>query len=354
MFEEHLDLFETVSEHLALALNSTALYESVERSALQDALTGIANHRAMQEFLGTRLEETRRSGQELGVVMIDVDHFRNFNEEHGHNAGDEVLRLVGETLKTCVRPYDLAARYGGEEFTLILPGAGRLGTLSLAERCRMAIESLVYQGDDGSSLRISASLGCAIFPDCGSEATVLLKAADAALYEAKRQGRNRTVMFSPDMEREPVIVAPERLVQRLRGEDFEAGQAMLNRLEPVVSRVAAGLKISGAQRQILRGLILVAPAYLDALARVDVQAMDALERAAEFRALLPHLHAVRERFDGSGPRKMRGENIPLLARVLQVLVAIDHREARSTLYEEGRFDPVIVALAKPRRAKRAA
>ena len=138
MFEEHLDLFETVSEHLALALNSTALYESAEKSALQDALTGIANHRAMQDFLHTRLEEARRSGQELGVVMIDVDHFRIFNEEHGHNAGDDVLRLVGETLRNCVRPYDLAARYGGEEFTLILPGAGRLGALSLAERCRLA------------------------------------------------------------------------------------------------------------------------------------------------------------------------------------------------------------------------
>lgn len=351
MFEEHLDLFETVSEHLALALNSTALYESAERSALQDALTGIANHRAMQEFLHTRLEEARRSGQELGVVMIDVDHFRSFNEEHGHNAGDDVLKLVAETLRNCVRPYDLAARYGGEEFTLVLPGAGRLGTLALAERCRLAIESLEYQSEEGRSLRVSASMGCSIFPDCGGDSHLLLKAADAALYEAKRQGRNRTVMYAADMERENSSIAPEKLVQRLRGHDFEAGQCLLKRLTPAVDRVSTGMKLSDAQKQILRGLLLVAPAYTDALRRVDLNAMDALERAEEFRALLPHLHAMRERFDGSGPKKMGGDRIPLLARILQVLLAVDAGETRAALDENGRFDPDVVALAKPRRGK---
>ena len=351
MFEEHLDLFETVSEHLALALNSTALYESAEKSALQDALTGIANHRAMQDFLHTRLEEARRSGQELGVVMIDVDHFRIFNEEHGHNAGDDVLRLVGETLRNCVRPYDLAARYGGEEFTLILPGAGRLGALSLAERCRLAIESLVYESEDGRALRVSASLGCSIFPECGRDAATLLKSADAALYEAKRQGRNRTVMYSAEMERESTPVAPEKLVQRLRSADFEAGQALLHRTEKYLNRISIGFNLSDAQRQILRGLILVTPAYTDALHRVDIEAMDALERAEEFRALLPHLHSMRERFDGSGPKKMAGDRIPLLARILQVVLAIDRGESRTSLLEEGRFDPAIIALAKPRKGK---
>jgi diguanylate cyclase (GGDEF)-like protein len=119
--------------------------------------------------------------------MVDVDHFRRFNEESGHDAGDRVLRQVARALSTCVRDYDLAARYGGEEFTLVLGGVSADQAYAIAERARLAVESL--------DCSVTASFGCAVFPDVAFEAGALLKAADQALYEAKRLGRNRTVVF---------------------------------------------------------------------------------------------------------------------------------------------------------------
>jgi diguanylate cyclase (GGDEF)-like protein len=118
--------------------------------------------------------------------MVDVDHFRRFNEEAGHDAGDRVLKQVAKALATCVREYDLAARYGGEEFTLILGGVTADQAFAIAERARMAVEDL------GG---VTASFGCAVFPDVAFDAAGLLKAADQALYEAKRLGRNRTVVY---------------------------------------------------------------------------------------------------------------------------------------------------------------
>ncbi|MFW5698069.1 MAG: GGDEF domain-containing protein, partial [Fimbriimonadaceae bacterium] len=133
-FKSHEDLFQTVAEHLALALNSAIMFESMERQATHDPLTGIANHRHMQEVLQTRIAEAARASTKVGLIMIDVDHFRNFNEEEGHDAGDKVLKLVGAALSDTMRVYDTAARYGGEEFTVIMPGADLEVTKEVAER----------------------------------------------------------------------------------------------------------------------------------------------------------------------------------------------------------------------------
>jgi len=191
-FAEHRELMKTVAEHLSLALYSAVLFENAERLATYDPLTGIANHRAMQDFLHRRFSEAERKRENLGVIMLDVDHFRSFNEEEGHDAGDEVLRKVVEVLRSTVRPYDLPARYGGEEFTVILPGVGAEETLAIAERIRGKIERLEYLTRSGRRRHITASLGCAVFPETSGEPNGLLKAADVALFQAKRAGRNRS------------------------------------------------------------------------------------------------------------------------------------------------------------------
>lgn len=190
---ESEDIFATIAEHLTLAIDNAILFENAERLAAHDPLTGIANHRRMQEFLAAKINEAQRSGECVGAVMVDVDHFRSFNEEEGHDAGDQVLKLVAKALESCVRNYDLAARYGGEEFTLILSNADESITFDVAERARTAIED-IRLGDRA----VTASFGCAVYPVVCCDAASLLKAADKALYEAKSSGRNCTVVFGRD------------------------------------------------------------------------------------------------------------------------------------------------------------
>ncbi len=193
-FLESRELHNTIAEHLALALNSAILFEKVETLATTDPLTGIANHRTLQEFLAKTVIDAERDERPVGVVMIDVDHFRKFNEEEGHNCGDEVLRLVAQVLKSNMRPQDLAARYGGEEFTLILPGMDVRSTTAIAERVRSEIARIEFCNLEGSGRHITASLGCSVFPPAGTTPADLLKSADIALYEAKRGGRNMVVL----------------------------------------------------------------------------------------------------------------------------------------------------------------
>lgn len=188
-------LFETVAEHLALAVRAADLLEATQRLATHDPLTGIANHRCLHDFLARRLAEAVRHASPLGVVMVDVDHFRVFNEEEGHAVGDAVLRLVARTLRESVRRSDLAARYGGEEFTLVLPGQDLDEVLLVAERVRRAVEALDLSGHTRLPRAVTVSLGCAGFPPTASEGAALLAAADEALYDAKRLGRNRSAVY---------------------------------------------------------------------------------------------------------------------------------------------------------------
>lgn len=198
-FEEDQDIFQTVAEHLTLALNSAIMYEAVEQSAANDALTGIPNHRSLVAFLSERLAEAERKNLEFSAIMIDVDHFRRFNEEQGHEAGDSVLKKVATALQKSVRPYDMAARYGGEEFTILLPGVGKDDVRAYAERARSEVEKLAYESEDGTSQQITISLGCAVYPYAAQDGAALLKAADAALYQAKRSGRNRVAMYEGNL-----------------------------------------------------------------------------------------------------------------------------------------------------------
>jgi diguanylate cyclase (GGDEF)-like protein len=171
----------------ALALFRSA--DAAEDQARRDPLTGLPNHGAMRAFLSRRLSDSGR----VGVVMIDVDHFRRFNEEHGHAAGDQALILVGSALRQSTPPGCLAARYGGEEFTLILPGRSLFETIEAAEGARRAVA-----GQSAAGASITASFGAAAFPDCGLDAEQLLARADQALYRAKRDGRNRVEAWRPD------------------------------------------------------------------------------------------------------------------------------------------------------------
>jgi diguanylate cyclase (GGDEF)-like protein len=178
-----------VAELLALSLANFRLRETLHAQSTRDPLTGLFNRRYMEDSLERELYRAAREQGTLGVVMIDLDHFKAFNDRSGHVAGDAVLRSLADLLASSVRAEDIVCRYGGEEFTILLPNAGRDEVTARAESIREATTTLVVP--DGH--RLTISLGVSVYPDHGETAGALIGAADAALYEAKATGRDRVV-----------------------------------------------------------------------------------------------------------------------------------------------------------------
>lgn len=181
----------TVAEQIALALSNILLRDVLRNQAIRDSLTGLFNRRFLEEMLVKEICRAERGSQPIGVFMIDIDHFKQFNDTHGHEAGDAVLNALGQFLKEKIRGGDTACRYGGEEFTIILPGASLEDSLRKARSLCEAVKQLKPQFRGRSLEGITLSLGVAVFPDHGSNAEDLLRAADQALYQAKAEGRDR-------------------------------------------------------------------------------------------------------------------------------------------------------------------
>ncbi len=177
---------ESAAAHAGRALDRQARLDEVARLATRDAVTGLANRRLFEETLDLELGRARRQGTPLSLVVLDVDHFKVVNDTEGHRVGDEVLRAVGRALVSMTKASDLAARYGGDEFVVLLPGCSRLEAPTVAERVRQAVtEGLARHA-------VTVSAGVATVPDDARDAEDLVATADAALYNAKRSGRDRT------------------------------------------------------------------------------------------------------------------------------------------------------------------
>ena len=184
----------TLAEHIALALANLKLRETLRSQSIRDPLTGLFNRRYLEETLEREVRRAVRGGRPLGIIMLDFDHFKRFNDTFGHEAGDTLLHELGKFLQTHIRGEDIACRYGGEEFTLILPEASLDVTRQRAEQLREAIKHLDVKHRGRPLETITLSLGVAIFPDQASTGEAVLQAADAALYRAKAEGRDRVVI----------------------------------------------------------------------------------------------------------------------------------------------------------------
>jgi diguanylate cyclase (GGDEF)-like protein len=174
-----------------LALNERN--QSLEALSATDVLTGLHNRRRMRDALNAEVARSQRHGRSFSILMLDVDHFKKYNDTYGHPEGDVLLKRVGEILKSSLRANDFAARYGGEEFLILLPDQDQKGAVEVAERIRQRIS---VETEDAVTKRkaVTASLGIATFPESGRTADLLLVNADAALYKAKNAGRNRVMM----------------------------------------------------------------------------------------------------------------------------------------------------------------
>lgn len=162
----------------------------INLQAMRDPLTGLYNRRQLEESLQREVTLSAGSGTPIGIMAIDVDHFKSVNDSLGHEAGDKALRAMADELMACVREEDISCRVGGEEFAVVLPGADRATLRERAEATRRRIEQATLHAGP-HVLRMTVSIGLAVYPDHGENKADLLRAADAALYRAKAEGRNR-------------------------------------------------------------------------------------------------------------------------------------------------------------------
>jgi diguanylate cyclase (GGDEF)-like protein/PAS domain S-box-containing protein len=184
----------TMAEHIAMALSNLRLHETLRSQSIRDPLTGLFNRRFMEESLELEIRRASRNQRPLGMIMMDLDHFKYFNDTFGHEAGDLLLKELGALLRANIRGEDIACRYGGEEFTLILPEGTGAVTRQRAEFYKEAIQRLDIHYRGHPLGRVTASMGVAIFPDHGRTAKALVEAADKALYRSKSAGRDRVTL----------------------------------------------------------------------------------------------------------------------------------------------------------------
>jgi diguanylate cyclase (GGDEF)-like protein len=396
-------LFVTLADEIAASLHRAHLYEEARRMTLYDSLTGLRNHRALQDVLQQELALGMSQNLPVSLIMLDLDHFRRFNDTYGHDMGDLALRMVSKIIVAHTRDSDYAARYGGEEFVMLLPGAGAALTAQIAESVRSAIEqeACLLSEQSVGDFRLSVSVGYTTFPIHASAPSSLLKAAELALYSAKRSGRNCVVSYSPTLLQSNVRLLSGAISNSAydaneivlpSGADLDTVQALVTAIDlrdgytaahsEGVSRYAVAIgqdvKLPTEHIEALRlgglvhdvGKIGIPDYILRKPGRLTDEEMDLMRKHAEMgeeilrgieqlRHLLPLVRWHHERLDGSGyPDGLKGDEIPLLVRILAVADVYDaytaerpYHPGRSAMEgvhflqreaEQGRLDPLYV------------
>ena len=191
-----LNFLNLFAKQIELAITIADLFQAVKEQAITDGMTGLYNRRYFEEYIKKEAIRAMRQNQKFTVIGLDLDHLKQINDTYGHNYGDIAIKAIAEVLKSNARSIDVAARMGGEEFNLILPGVDIEGGCIAAERIRKAIESVELEKIG----RITASLGVATYPDQSDDIQELLELTDQAMYESKRNGRNRVSIAKPSYE----------------------------------------------------------------------------------------------------------------------------------------------------------
>ncbi|MDO8446642.1 MAG: diguanylate cyclase [Deltaproteobacteria bacterium] len=196
--KSQVSIVSLLSTQATFAIENIMLLEKTEQMAVTDDLTKLYNHRFFVRSLNEEFKRANRYKQNISIVMIDVDYFKHYNDTHGHLKGNDVLKEIAQILKSSIRDIDVVARYGGEEFSIILPQTDKSkGAALTAERIRIAIEGFNFHKREAQpGGRITISVGIAAFPEDGKTISEVVGRADEALYQAKREGRNRVCVYN--------------------------------------------------------------------------------------------------------------------------------------------------------------
>jgi len=383
------NLLMTLVQEAAITIENAQMYTSAKQRANTDELTGLFNHRYFHERLDEEIARCSRFGDIFSLVFMDLDLFKTYNDVYGHLAGDDILEQAAKQIKKAARDTDIGFRYGGDEFALILPRTPVEGAEIVADRIRRAIESQM----EWKGVPLTISIGLASWPTDGVMREEIIQAADAALYYAKQSGRNKICMAgdvtlsevlrmdngSKPQSKEAIISTIYALAATVDAKDnhtyghskkvcqyaCEIAEAMGYAREAVANIRAAALlhdigKIGIADRLLSKRETLTHEDWETICAHPDL-GMAILKHVDTLKSCLPGVQYHHERFDGTGyPAGLKGNNIPLDARILAVADAYDamtsHRPYRiGSLSQEQafvelqrcagtHFDPTIVNI----------
>jgi diguanylate cyclase (GGDEF)-like protein len=328
------------------AFQTIAMHDEITNLAVTDGLTGLNNHRNFQDYLSKAVEHTKRYQTNLSLIILDVDHFKTFNDIYGHQVGDVVLKTIASIMSEEVRKTDFVARYGGEEFAVVMPETDYEGARILAERLRSKIANTPFKIPDGDSAMITVSIGFASIPENTREKEQLIEMADRALYLAKERGRNLTVGISDDInkketEREGLKVNANRTFENLANlvdskASFMKGHSQeVSRLSVMLAQEIGlkkdeieSLRIASILHDV--GMVNIPERVINKpgeLTEEEKKIIKAHPTLAEMMLkshpkvsnVLPIILYHHERYDGKGyPAGISGEEIPVTARILAI------------------------------------
>ncbi|MDD5037871.1 MAG: diguanylate cyclase [Dehalococcoidales bacterium] len=385
--QRHLVLLEQLASQIAMPVENTRLYAKVEEQARVDALTGLLNRRALDEIITMEISRHSRYGGVLSVIVLDLDDFKSFNDNHGHLAGDKLLRRVGDTIKNTIRAADQAFRYGGDEFAILLPQTNFEAAYEVAERLRELIAAIEEAGETP----VTASLGLAGWPIDGIGPNEIIAVADAALYQSKRAGGNQShhaldsallsvdkTLDSDSIKDTGALSTIYALSSSVDIRGYHDGTHAKKVSEYAIA-LAEALKLKPAETNTLEtcallhdiGKISISDKILSKRGKLTSEEWEAVKAHPQIGAkIVGHIsqlaHCIpgilhhHEWYDGSGyPEGLKGENIPLEARILTIADAFaamtsDRSYAGSLPIEEAleeikrgagrQFDPHLAGL----------
>lgn len=359
--------------------------KKLEQLVNVDGLTELYNHRYFCDTLIEKVRNGERTNKPVSMIFIDIDYFKQYNDTHGHQKGDYVLKKIGEIVKTNVRKEDIAARYGGEEFAIILPDTSEEEAIHIAENLRGKIESTYFEGEESQPKgKVTASMGVSVYPDKSRNDIELIKSADDALYRAKFFNKNRVEVYTSILdeikgnidEKDIELVASiKTLISVINAKDkYTYGhiervviysKVMVEKLQ--LNEIDSRNLIYGAymhdigkiniSKEILMKKMKLTDEEWNELKQHPINGADIIKSVESLQDIIPLILSHHERYDGKGyPNNQKGEEIPYLARILTVVDSFDAMTSnrpynnRKT-YEEGieeikrcigtQFDPEI-------------
>jgi len=391
--KEDEDLLMTYGFQAALSIENANLHEHNKRLAITDGLTELYNHRELQNMLSSEVKRCIRYKRFFSLLMIDIDHFKTFNDTYGHPMGDKVLREVSNTIRDSIREIDIPARYGGEEFVVILPETSYDHALIVAERIR----GNIYEKSFGKNLEneeffITVSVGVSAFPEDGLNRDELISRVDQALYFAKREGRNRVRRYDETLKSfiehkedhiEDILKdAKIKVIRDLAAAVDAKNSYTRGHTDEVVHyavSLAKALKLPAGEIENLRlasllhdiGTVSIPDEIMNKRGPLNDEERSIvqghpefgemiLQKASQLESIIPAILYHHEQYDGNGyPNGLKGKKIPLLARILSVVEAyqamISERPYRERLSQEAalkelrenagkQFDPDMVEI----------